>query len=172
MWKGKSIATFALGTKKLYDFIDDNMGVEFHRGRVVNDPYVIGQNYKMVSINTALQVDLTGQVCSESLGIRQFSGTGGQADTAIGAQISKGGKSIIALYSSVKNDTISTIVPTLTEGAAVTLSRNDVDYIVTEYGIAEMRGRSIRDRVRNLINIAHPKFRDELREKAKELMIW
>lgn len=172
LWKGKSIATFALGTKKLYDFIDDNMGVEFHRGRVVNDPYVVGQNYKMVSINTALQVDLTGQVCSESLGIRQFSGTGGQADTAIGAQISKGGKSIIALYSSVKNDTISTIVPTLTEGAAVTLSRNDVDYIVTEYGIAEMRGRSIRDRVRNLINIAHPKFRDELREKAKELMIW
>jgi len=172
LWKGKSIATFALGTKKLYDFIDDNMGVEFQRGAVVNDPYVIGQNYKMVSINTALQVDLTGQVCSESLGIRQFSGTGGQADTAVGAQISKGGKSIIALYSSVKNDTISTIVPVLTEGAAVTLSRNDVDYIVTEYGIAEMRGRSIRDRVRNLINIAHPKFRDELKEKAKELMIW
>lgn len=172
LWKGKSVATFALGTKKLYDFIDDNMGVEFQRGVVVNDPYVIGQNYKMISINTALQVDLTGQVCSESLGIRQFSGTGGQADTAVGAQISKEGKSIIALYSSVKDDTISTIVPVLTEGAAVTLSRNDVDYIVTEYGIAEMRGRSIRDRLKNLINIAHPKFRDELKEKAKELMIW
>ena len=172
LWKGKSVATFALGTKKLYDFIDDNMGVEFQRGVVVNDPYVIGQNYKMISINTALQVDLTGQVCSESLGIRQFSGTGGQADTAVGAQISKEGKSIIALYSSVKDDTISTIVPVLTEGAAVTLSRNDVDYIVTEYGIAEMRGRSIRDRLKNLINIAHPKFRDELKEKAKNLMIW
>lgn len=172
MWKGKSIATFALGSKKLYDFIDDNMGVEFYRGCVVNDPYVIGQNYKMVSINTALQVDLTGQVCSESLGIRQFSGSGGQSDTSTGAQNSKGGKSIIALYSSVKDDTISTIVPMLTEGAAVTLSRNDVDYVVTEYGVAQLRGRSIRDRVNNLINIAHPNFREELKAKAEKLMIW
>lgn len=172
IWKGKIIATFALGSKRLYNFIDNNMGVEIHRGRIVNDPYVIGQNYKMVSINTSLQVDLTGQCCSESLGFRHYSGTGGQADTAIGAQISEGGKSIIALYSTVKNDTISTIVPTLTTGAAVSLSRNDVDYIVTEYGVAPMRGRSIKERVRNLINIAHPNFREQLKYDAEKLMIW
>jgi acyl-CoA hydrolase len=126
----------------------------------------------MVSINTTLQVDLTGQCCSEALGVRHFSGTGGQADTAIGAQMSEGGKSIIALYSTVKNDTISTIVPTLSQGAAVTLSRNDVDYVVTEYGIAPLRGRSIKERVNNLIAVAHPDFRAELKKQAREQMIW
>lgn len=170
--KDKFIATFALGTKKLYDFIDENPGVEFKRGCYTNDPYVIGQNYKMVSINTSLQVDLTGQCCSESLGHVQYSGTGGQADTAIGAQNSIGGKSIIALYSTAKDDTISTIVPLLTYGSAVTLSRNDVDYIVTEYGIAHLKGRSIKERVNNLISIAHPKFRDELKFEADKNMIW
>lgn len=163
--KGKSITTFALGSKKLYDFIDDNPGVELKRGAYTNDPYVVGQNYKMVSINTSLQLDLTGQVCSESLGHIQYSGTGGQADTAIGSQMSPGGKSIIALYSTAKKDTISTIVPLLTEGAAVSLSRNDVDYVVTEYGVAPLRGREIRQRVNNLIAIAHPDFRSELQKR-------
>ncbi|SDY91822.1 Acyl-CoA hydrolase [Proteiniborus ethanoligenes] len=177
---GKMVATFALGTQKLYDFIDDNPAVNIMRGTWVNDPYVIGQNYKMVSINTTLEIDLTGQCCSESIGHVQFSGTGGQADTAIGAQMSKGGKSIIALYSTAnvrvpgsdERKTISKIVTRLAHGAAVSLSRNDVDFVVTEYGVASLRGTSIRDRVKALIDIAHPDFRDELREEAKELMIW
>jgi len=170
--KGKSITTFALGSKKLYDFLDDNPSIEFHRGSYTNDPYIVGKNHKMVSINTSLQVDLSGQVCSEALGHKQYSGTGGQADTAIGAQMSPGGKSIIAMYSTAKDDTISTIVPFLTEGAPVTLSRNDVDYVVTEYGVAHLKGREMRQRVNNLIAIAHPNFRGELRKKADELMLW
>lgn len=177
---GKMVATFALGTKKLYNFIDDNPGVEMLRGSYVNDPYIIGKNHKMVSINTTLEIDLTGQVCSESIGHKQFSGTGGQADTAIGAQMSPGGKSIIALYSTAnvrvsgsdERKTISKIVPRLAQGAVVTLSRNDVDYIVTEYGVAALRGTSVRERVVKLISIAHPDFRDELKEEAQKLMIW
>lgn len=170
--RNKFIATFALGTKKLYDFIDDNQGVELKRGVYTNDPHIIAQNYKMVSINTSLQVDLTGQCASESIGFKQYSGTGGQADTAIGAQNSEGGKSIIALYSTAKKDIISTIVPFLSVGAAVSLSRNDVDYVVTEYGVASLRGRSIRERVQNLINIAHPNFRQQLKSEAKKNYIW
>lgn len=177
---GKMIATFALGTRKLYDFIDDNPAVQILKGSWVNDPYVIAKNHKMLSINTTLEVDLTGQVCSESLGHRQFSGTGGQADTAIGAQMSAGGKSIIALYSTAnvkvpgteERKTISKIVPRLTQGAVVSLSRNDVDFVVTEYGMVALRGTSIRERVSKLISIAHPDFRDELREEAEKLMIW
>ena len=177
---GKMVATFALGSQKLYDFIDDNPAVNIMRGSWVNDPHVIGQNHKMVSINTSMEIDLTGQCCSESIGHVQFSGTGGQADTAIGAQISPGGKSIIALYSTTdirvpgqdERKTISKIVTRLAHGAVVTLSRNDVDYVVTEYGVASLRGTSIRDRVEALISIAHPDFRDQLREEAKELMIW
>lgn len=169
---GKMVATFALGTKKLYDFIDDNPAVMLLRGTYTNDPYVIGRNYKMVSINTTLEIDLTGQCCSESLGHMQFSGTGGQADTAIGAQLSPGGKSIIALYSTAKNDEISKIVPILTPGAAVSLQRNDVDYVVTEYGVAELRGTSVRERVKRLVAIAHPKFRDWLLDEAERLQIW
>ncbi|QUI23639.1 acetyl-CoA hydrolase/transferase family protein [Vallitalea pronyensis] len=177
---GKMVATFALGTKKLYDFIHDNPGVNIMRGSWVNDPYVIGQNYKMVSINTTLQIDLTGQCCSESIGHRQFSGTGGQSDTAIGAQNAEGGKSIIALYATARvrvqgqdeRKEISKIVSRLDVGAAVSLSRNDVDYVVTEYGVAALRGTSIRERVERLISIAYPKFREQLREEAKELMIW
>lgn len=176
----KMVATFALGSKKLYDFIDDNPAVMILRGQWVNDPYVIGQNYKMISINTTLQVDLTGQCASESIGHRQFSGTGGQADTAIGAQNSKGGKSIIALYSTVdvrlgdgdERKTISKIVPRLDKGSIVSLSRNDVDFVVTEYGVASLRGTNISERVERLINIAHPKFRKELTSQANELMIW
>ncbi|RDU36692.1 4-hydroxybutyrate--acetyl-CoA CoA transferase [Neobacillus piezotolerans] len=177
---GKMVATFALGTKKLYDFINNNPGVVILNGSYVNDPYVIGQNHKMVSINTTMEIDLTGQCCSESIGHRQFSGTGGQADTAIGAQLSKGGKSFIALYStanirvpgSSERKTISKIVPRLTPGAVVSLSRNDVDYVVTEYGVAHLKGTSIRERVEKLIAIAHPDFREQLRREANELMIW
>ncbi|MGI6642561.1 MAG: acetyl-CoA hydrolase/transferase family protein [Bacillota bacterium] len=166
--RGKMIATFAYGTRRLYDFLDGNPMCEFYRSAYVNDPVVIGRNYKMVSINTSLQVDVTGQCCSEALGTRQYSGTGGQTDTAVGAQLSQGGKSIIALHSTVKDDTISTIVATLTPGAPVSLSRMDVDYVVTEYGVASLRGRSIRDRVKSLVAVAHPDFRAELRAQVSQ----
>ncbi|HOB40808.1 MAG TPA: acetyl-CoA hydrolase/transferase C-terminal domain-containing protein [Limnochordia bacterium] len=172
IWKGKMVGTFALGTQKLYDFIDTNLAVEFQQGYVVNDPCVVGQNHKMVSINTALQVDLTGQVCSEAIGNRHYSGTGGQADTHRGAQRSPGGKGIIALRSTAKAGKISTIVAQLPAGAKVTLGRNDIDYIVTEYGVAHLKGRSVRDRVQAMISIAHPDFRAELREEANRLQIW
>lgn len=174
--KGISIATMALGSERLYDFIDQNPGVAIMNGDYVNDPYVIGQNYKQISINTTLEVDLTGQCCSESLGSKQFSGTGGQADTAIGAQNSFGGKSIIALYSTTKNkatgELISKIVLTLTPGAGVSLSRNDVDYVVTEYGVTRLTGKTIKERVDGLISIAHPDFREDLKQRANKLMIW
>jgi len=168
----KFIGSFALGTKKLYEFIDDNPTVELRVGRWANDPYIIGQNHRMVSINSCLQVDLTGQVCSESIGSRQISGTGGQWDTAAGAQRSPEGKSFVTMHSSAKNGTISTIVPYLDLGAVVTLHRNDVDHVVTEYGVAPLKGRNIRERVGNLIAIAHPKFRDQLKDKARDLKLW
>lgn len=178
--RDKMVAAFALGTKRLYDFINDNPGVEIKRGTYVNDPYVIGQNSKMVSINTSIEVDLTGQCCSESVGTRQISGTGGQADTAIGAQNAPDGKSFIALYSTaeikdkVTGEVIekSKIVPMLTPGAIVSLSRNDVDYVVTEYGAVRLRGTSVRERVKRLISIAHPNFREELTLEAEKLMLW
>lgn len=172
--KGKHVCAFALGSQELYEFLDDNPSVLVLEGSYVNDPYVISQNDNQVSINAAIEVDLTGQVCSEAIGTRQFSGSGGQADTAIGAQKSKNGRSFIALYSTttIKNketgeiEEVSKIVPTLKPGAAVTLSRNDVDRVVTEYGVAELKGTSIDERVERLIAIAHPKFRDELRKEA------
>lgn len=177
--KGKHVAGFALGTKELYDFLDDNPSVMMMDGYWTNDPYVIAQNDNQVSINTTLEVDLTGQCASESLGPFQFSATGGQADTAVGSQMSKNGRSFITLYSTamVKNketgerEEISKIVPFLKQGAAVSLSRNDVDMVVTEYGVAELRGTNIKERVERLINIAHPKFREELSKQAKELGI-
>lgn len=176
-YKGKHIAAFALGTKELYDFLDDNPSIMMMDGYWTNDPYVIGKNDNQVSINTTIEIDLTGQCASESIGAVQFSGTGGQADTAIGAQMSKNGRSFIALYSTamVKNkktgvrEEISKIVPFLKPGAAVSLSRNDVDMVVTEYGVAELRGTTISERVYKLIDIAHPKFKEELLIKAKEL---
>ncbi|MGM0436552.1 MAG: acetyl-CoA hydrolase/transferase family protein [Bacillota bacterium] len=175
--KGKMVCAFALGTKELYEFIDDNPAVMMLDGNYVNDPYVIGRNDNQVSINTTIEVDLTGQCASESIGTKQFSGTGGQTDTATGAQRAKNGRSFITLYSTanVKNhetgerEEISKIVPTLRPGAGVTLSRNDVDYVVTEYGVASLRGTTVKERVERLIAIAHPKFRDELLEKAKEI---
>lgn len=172
IWKGKMVTTFALGTQKLYDFIDENIAVEFQQGNVTNDPSVIGQNHKMVSVNTALQVDLSGQVCSEAIGNKQYSGTGGQADTHRGAQRSEGGKGIIALRSTAKGGDLSTVVSQLPAGSKVTLGRNDIDYIVTEYGIAHLKGKSMSKRVEAMINIAHPDFRDKLREEAEELKLW
>lgn len=172
IWKGKMVGTFALGTNKLYDFIDNNLAVEFQQGPVVNDPCIVGQNRKMISINTALQVDLTGQVCSEAIGNRHYSGTGGQADTHRGAQRSEGGKGIITLRSTAKGGKVSTIVAQLPAGSKITLGRNDVDFIVTEYGRAHLKGRSIRDRVQTMINIAHPDFRAELRSEAQKIQLW
>jgi acyl-CoA hydrolase len=172
LWPNKMIGTFAWGSKKLYDFLDDNPGVEFKVGLITNDPAIIAKNNKMVSINTCIQVDLVGQVASESIGSGQYSGTGGQTDTATGAQKSPGGKSIIAMHSTAKNGTISSIVPTLDPGACVSLHRNDVDHVVTEYGVAYLRGRNVRERVKNLIAIAHPQFREDLRKRAHELMLW
>lgn len=172
IWKDKFIADCAVGTKRLYDFLDNNMAVEFQRGSVVNDPRVIGRNHKMVSINSALQIDLTGQCCAESIGTRLWSGTGGHKEFIQGTKWSPGGKSIIAFLSTARNDTISHIVPTLDAGAVVTTSRVDVDYIVTEYGVASLRGRSIRERVKELINIAHPDFRDYLSSEAERNQIW
>lgn len=175
--KGKIVCTFALGNKELYDYIDDNPSVMVLDGAYVNDPYTYGKIDNMVSINTTLEIDLTGQCASESIGPVQFSGTGGQADTAIGAQNAKNGRSIMALYSTamVKNnetgekEEISKIVSMLKPGAIVSLSRNDVDFVVTEYGVASLRGTNIRDRVERLINIAHPKFREQLWNEAYEI---
>ncbi len=172
IWNGKMVTTFALGTKKLYDFINKNIAVEFQQGNITNDPYVIGQNHKMVSVNTALQVDLSGHVCSEALGNKQYSGTGGQADTHRGAQRSKGGKGIIALRSTAKGGELSTVISQLPAGSKVTLGRNDIDYIVTEHGIAHLKGKSMGERVEAMINIAHPDFREKLKNEAQDLKLW
>jgi acyl-CoA hydrolase len=168
---GKSIGAFALGSSKLYNFLDNNKAIEMYRGRYTNDPYVIAKNNKMVSVNTAIQVDVLGQVCSQSIGTRQFSGTGGQLDTHRGAQMSPGGRGIVALRSTAKNGSISTIVPTLAPGAGVTIPSQDVDTIITEYGVAELRGRCVKDRMEALVRIAHPKFRDWIRDEAHRLGI-
>lgn len=165
---GKVVAGFALGTRKLYEFIDDNPVFEFRPTEYVNDPFIIAQNDRMVSINSALEVDLTGQVCADSIGTKFYSGVGGQVDFVRGASRSKGGKSFIALPSTAKQDTISRIVPQLKPGSGVTTSRNDVRFVATEYGVADLFGRSISERVQALINIAHPKFRDELMAYARE----
>ena len=178
LYPGVSVCCFGMGTQELYEYMNNNPQICIKAGSWANDPNVIGQNDNQVSINTSIEVDLTGQCCSESLGHIQFSGTGGQADTAIGAQISKNGRSFIALYSTamVKNpntgerEEISKIVPLLKPGAAVSLSRNDVDYVVTEYGAVRLRGLTIEERARRLISIAHPKFRAELSVQAREYM--
>ncbi len=164
---GKVIATFMLGTKRLYEFADNNPLFELHPGEYTNDPFVIGQNNDMVAINSAIEVDLTGQICSDSIGYKIFSGIGGQVDFIRGAARSPGGKPIIAMASTTKDESISKIVPHLKEGAGVVTSRGDVHYIVTEYGVAYLHGKSLRQRARELIGIAHPKFRDELTYFAK-----
>jgi acyl-CoA hydrolase len=171
LWKGKMVGAFALGTRRLYDFLHNNLAVEMQPGRVTNDPYIIGRNHQMVSVNTALQVDCYGQVCSQSIGPRHFSGTGGQLDTHRGAQMSPGGRGIIALRATARNGAVSTIVPMLAQGAEVTVPSQDVDTIVTEFGIAELKGKSVRARTEALIRIAHPDFRPWLREEVERLGI-
>lgn len=164
---GKVVASFCMGSQKLYDYIDNNPFFEFHPTEYVNDPFVIARHDKMVGINVGLEIDLTGQVCSDSLGHKFYSGIGGQVDFIRGCARSRGGKPIIAMPSTAKDDTVSRIVSTLTEGAGVVTTRGDVHYVVTEYGIAYLHGKSIRERVLSLINIAHPKFRKELIQAAK-----
>ncbi len=167
--KGKTIASFCIGSRELYDFVDDNPAIEFHPTEYTNDPFIIAQNDKMVAINSAIEVDLTGQVCADSLGTMFYSGIGGQVDFVRGSARSKGGKPIIALPSTAKDDTVSRISVHLHEGAGVVTTRGDVHYVVTEYGAAYLHGKNIRERAMALISIAHPKFRQDLMEAAKEL---
>ena len=169
---GKIVAGFILGTKRLYDWVDDNPLIELHRTEYVNDPFVIAQNDRMVAVNSAIEIDLTGQVCADSIGPKLYSGVGGQLDFVYGASRSKGGVPIIAMPStSTMRDgsVLSKIVVMLKQGAGVVTSRNHVRYVVTEFGVAELYGKTIRQRAQALINIAHPQFRDELKLKAKEL---
>ena len=176
--KGKMVTAFSFGSRSAYDFLDNNPNVLHLEVGYTNDPAVIRQNRKMVSVNTTLQVDLTGQCASESIGTLQLSGTGGQTETASGARQAEGGKSIIALHSTanVKNaaggrERVSTIVPVQPAGMAISLMRADVDFVVTEYGVASLRGASVRDRAMELISIAHPDYRDQLMYDAKRLYL-
>lgn len=164
---GKIVAGFILGTKRLFDWVDDNPLIELHPTEYVNDPFVIAQNEKQVAINSAIEIDLTGQVCADSIGPKLYSGIGGQLDFIYGASRSAGGVPIIALPSTARQ--FSRIVPMLKQGAGVVTGRNHVHYVVTEYGIADLYGKSIRKRAQALINIAHPDFREELTRQAKEL---
>lgn len=160
--KGQCVATFLMGTDRLYNYVNDNPSVNLMPVDVVNDPKIICQNDNVVSINSCVEVDLMGQVASESVGSKQISGVGGQVDFVRGANMSKGGRTIMAMPATAARGTISKIVPLLAEGAAVTTSRCDVDYVVTEYGIAQLHGKSLRERAKALINIAAPEFREIL----------
>jgi acetyl-CoA hydrolase len=166
--RGKCIAGFALGSQRLYDYIDNNPMFEFHPQDYVNDPFVIAQNNKQVAINSALEIDLTGQVCADSIGPMFYSGVGGQLDFMYGALRSPGGVPIIALPATAKDGQISRIVPMLKHGAGVVTTRNHVRYVVTEYGVADLFARSVRQRVHALVNVAAPQFRDELLHFAKQ----
>ena len=166
--KNKTVLGFAYGTKKLFDFINDNPDIEMHPIDYVNHPMNIAKIDNMVSVNSCIQVDLLGQVVSDMIGSRQISGVGGQVDFVRGATMSKGGRSIIAMPSTAKNNTVSKIVPTITDNSAITTPRNDVHYIVTEYGIANLKGQTVKNRARALINIAHPDFRNELKAEFKK----
>lgn len=165
--RGKVVTSFCMGSRRLYDYVDDNPVFEFIGVDWVNDPLVISRHDDMVAINSAIQVDLTGQVCADSIGHKFFSGIGGQADFIRGASRSRGGKPIIAIRSTAENDTVSRIVPVLSEGAGIVTSRGDVHYVVTEYGVANLYGRTVRERTLALISIAHPTFRQELLDAAK-----
>lgn len=171
MDRGKITASFCMGSKKLYDYIDNNPNFAFHPTEHVNDPFVIGAQHKQVAINVALEIDLTGQVCADSLGSNFYSGIGGQVDFNRGAARSDGGKAIIALPSTAKDGTISRIRPTLSNGAGVVTTRGDVHYVVTEYGVAYLHGKSVQERAIALISIAHPKFRAELTRAAVDAKI-
>lgn len=164
----KVIMTFVLGSKRLYDFVDNNPVFEAHPTDYTNHPFIVAQNEKMVAINSAIEVDITGQVCSDSIGTYIYSGFGGQVDFIRGAAHSKGGKPIIALPSTAKDGELSRIVPYLKQGAGVVTTRADVRYVVTEYGVAYLYGKNLQERTRALINIAHPKFRADLIKEAKK----
>ncbi len=166
--RGKCIAGFALGSQRLYDYIDNNPMFEFHPQDYVNDPFVIAQNNKQVAINSALEIDLTGQVCADSIGPMFYSGVGGQLDFMYGALRSPGGVPIIALPATAKDGQVSRIVPMLKQGAGVVTTRNHVRYVVTEYGVADLFARSVRERVHALVNVAAPQFRDELLRFARQ----
>jgi acetyl-CoA hydrolase len=166
--QGKVIASFVLGSKKLYEFIDNDPLMEFHPSQYTNDPFIIAKNDKMVAINSAIQIDLTGQVCADSIGHYFYSGFGGQLDFIRGASRSKDGKPIIAIPSTAKNGTVSRITPSLSLGAGVTTTRGDVHFVVTEYGVADLYGKSILQRAKELIDIAHPDFREELDRYVSE----
>ena len=169
--RGKMLATFALGSSKLYRFMDRNPALEMHPVDVTNDPYLAGRNDQLVSINASMQVDLIGQCGSESLGHTPYSGTGGQADFVRAANRSRDGKSFIVLPSTAKENSISRIVPTLAPGTHVTTSKNDVNYVVTEHGVAQLRGKTAKQRAEALIAIAHPDFRPELRQAARAMKL-
>jgi len=166
--KGKIVVNFLMGSRAFYDWVDDNPMIEMRTVDYTNNPYIIAQNNNMIAINSALEVDLLGQVCADTLGPRQFSGVGGQLDFVRGARMSKGGKAVIALPSTAKGE-VSRIVATLKSGAAVTTSRNDVDYVVTDFGIASLKGKTVRERMKQLIQIAHPMHREDLAKKAYEI---
>jgi acetyl-CoA hydrolase len=164
---GKTVISFVLGTERLFNFVDNNPFMEFRPTQFTNDPFTIARNKKMVAVNAALEIDLTGQVCADSMGYRFYSGFGGQLDFIRGAAKSEGGKPIIALPSTAKNHTVSRIATHLREGAGVTTTRGDVHYVASEYGIVNIHGKSVRRRAELLISIAHPKFRDELTKFAR-----
>jgi acyl-CoA hydrolase len=166
---GKMVATFALGSKKLYKWIDRNPMFEMHPVDFTNDPYLAGQNDNLIAINATLEIDFLGQCGSESLGPIPYSGTGGQSDFVRAANRSNGGKAFIVLPSTAKDGAISRIVPTLTAGTHVSTSKNDINYVVTEYGVAQLRGKTAKQRTEALIGIAHPDFREELTAAAKKM---
>jgi len=169
VWSGKAVTSFVLGSERLYRFVDDNPALELHPSEVVNDPGVIAREPNVVAINSALSVDLTGQVCADSIGTRFYSGIGGQVDFMRGAARSVGGRPVLALPATAKSGKLSRIVPTLTPGAGVVTSRGDVHHVVTEFGRVDLHGRSVRERARALIGIAHPAFRESLERSAREL---
>jgi acyl-CoA hydrolase len=168
MHAGKVVLTFALGSDELYDFLDNNPLIEAHPVDYVNDPFIVSQNENMVAVNSAIEVDLTGQVCSDSIGPYIYSGFGGQVDFIRGAAKSKGGRPIIALPATAKRGEVSRIVPFLKQGAGVVTSRADVHYVVTEFGVANLFGLNLRERAEALIRIADPRFQDDLVRAAKE----
>jgi acyl-CoA hydrolase len=167
LWPGKMVGAFVFGSCDLYKFVHQNPAIELHPASVVNDPHRIGRNFQMVSLNTAVEIDLTGQCCSESIGHKELSGVGGASETHTGAQRSHGGRGIIALRSCTTDGLTSKICFELKAGAKVSISRNDIDTVVTEFGVAKLAGKSVCERVKSMIAVAHPRFRDELMSEAR-----
>jgi 4-hydroxybutyrate CoA-transferase len=167
--RDRLVATFLMGSRRLYDFVDDNPVVSMYPVSYTNNPYVIAQNDNVLSINSALQVDLMGQVVADTMGPKQFTGVGGQVDFVRGAAASRGGRSVIALPATARDGTVSRIVARISDGAAITTMRADVDYIVTEYGVAHLKGRTLRERRAALLGIAHPKFRESIERQYTSL---